>query len=149
MDIVASDDLLIERLLRVIDEGRRVATYKLALILGIVDAVAMSPGASELPTRLIAERVVALYYPQTRAFVAADGIGRELRQITSTNSSVLRAVLRLRVHGDNSGCRSAEDARRAMPGECMRAVDAVDVIGSGSSRVWPIAWRCSDRCCAR
>ena len=30
---VAADDVLIERLLRVIDEGRRTATYKLALIM--------------------------------------------------------------------------------------------------------------------
>ena len=33
---MATDDLLIERLLRVIDEGRRTATYKLALLLGII-----------------------------------------------------------------------------------------------------------------
>lgn len=59
-------DLLVERLLRVIDEGRGTATYKLALLAGLIDAVALSPGESHIPTRLIAERVLALYYPQTR-----------------------------------------------------------------------------------
>lgn len=42
---MADDDLLIERLLRVIDEGRWTATYKLALLLGIVEAAALSPGS--------------------------------------------------------------------------------------------------------
>ncbi len=34
--MVATDDTLIERLLRVIDEGRRTGTYKLALLLDLV-----------------------------------------------------------------------------------------------------------------
>jgi len=37
---VASDDLLTERLLRVVDEGWRTATYKLALLLALIDAAA-------------------------------------------------------------------------------------------------------------
>ena len=61
-----SADLVVERLLRVIDEGRRTATYKLALLAALIDAVALTSGASTLPTRLIADRVLALYYPQTR-----------------------------------------------------------------------------------
>jgi hypothetical protein len=64
--MVAGDDLLTERLLRVIDEGRRTATYKLALLLALIDAVAESPGEHTVPTRRIAEHVVAIYYPQTR-----------------------------------------------------------------------------------
>ena len=63
-------DLLVERLLQVIDEGRRTATYKLALLAGLIGTVAMSPGESNIPTRMIAERVLALYYPQTRTYVA-------------------------------------------------------------------------------
>jgi hypothetical protein len=43
-DVAASrtSDVLVERLLRVIDEGRRTATYKLALVAGLIDAVAVS-----------------------------------------------------------------------------------------------------------
>src|SRR5687767_5264668 len=62
-DRVAVDDLLTERLLRVVDEGRRTATYKLALLLGLMDGAALAPGQSEIPTRALAERVVELYYP--------------------------------------------------------------------------------------
>ena len=100
-----------ERLLRVIDEGRRTATYKLALLAGLIDAVALTSGAPIVPTTLIAQGILALYYPQTRPYVANDGIARELRQISMKSSPVLRAVLRLRLAGDNAGCRSVDDAR--------------------------------------
>lgn len=104
-------DLLVERLLRVIDEGRRTATYKLALLAGLIDAIALTSGSDTVSTRLVAERVLALYYPQTRAYVASDGISRELRQISMKSSPVLRAMLRLRLAGDVAGCRSVEMAR--------------------------------------
>lgn len=123
---MADDDLLTERLLRVIDEGRRTATYKLALLLAIMDAAAANPGSSALPTRILAEHVLATYYPQTRAYVANDGIERELRQISMKGSPVLRAALGLRVRGDANGCRSADDARRQLPDEYRRTVDAIE-----------------------
>jgi len=64
-DVTGADagDVLVERLVQVIDEGRRTATYKLALLAGLVYAVAMAPGKTAIPTRMIA--VLALYYPQT------------------------------------------------------------------------------------
>jgi 5-methylcytosine-specific restriction endonuclease McrA len=125
-DDVADDGLLIERLLRVIDEGRRTATYKLALLLALIDAAAVSDGATELPTRSIAAQVLALYYPQTRLYVANDGIERELRQISMKSSPPLRAALRLRLHGDAADCRSAHDAAVRIPDEYERALDAVE-----------------------
>ena len=94
---VVDDALLIERLLRVVDEGRRTATYKLALLLALIDAVAGGGGSSEIGTRSIAAEVLAHYYPQTRIYVAANGIERELRQITLKGSPPLRAALRLRL----------------------------------------------------
>jgi hypothetical protein len=125
-DDAVEDDLLIERLLRVIDEGRRTATYKLALLLALIDAVAESPGSDTVPTRRIGELVLAVYYPQTRVYVANDGIERELRQITMKGSPPLRAALTLRLAGDNAGCRSAADVRRTLPRDYERAVDVVE-----------------------
>lgn len=123
---MAADDLLIERLLRVIDEGRRTATYKLALLLALIDAVAESPGADEIPTRLIAERVVELYFPQTRAFVDASGISHLPRQISMKSSPVLAAVSTLRAHADARKCRSAGQAASTLPNEYARTVDTVE-----------------------
>jgi 5-methylcytosine-specific restriction endonuclease McrA len=123
---VADDDLLTERLLRVIDEGRRTATYKLALLLALVDAAALSPGEERIPTRVLAELVLETYYPQTRLYVANDGIERELRQITMKGSPPLRAALRLRLHGEAAGCRTVADTRRRVPDEHARALGAVE-----------------------
>ena len=126
MVVAGADDLLTERLLRVIDEGRRTATYKLALLLALIDCVAASPGADEIPTRAIAEQVLALYYPQTRAYAAAGGIERELRQISMKSSPVLRSTLALRLAGDAHGCRSINETRRRLPDAHRRALDAVE-----------------------
>ncbi len=124
--LVPDDALLIERLLRVIDEGRRTATYKLALVMALIDAAAVTEGSPDVGTRVIAEQVLALYYPQTRVYVANDGIERELRQITLKGSPPLRAALRLRLLGDASGCRTAHDARLRMPKEHEAALDVVE-----------------------
>jgi len=119
-------ELLIERLLRVIDEGRRTATYKLALLLALVDTCAFHPGADELATHDLAVRVVELYYPQSRSYAAADGVARELRQISMKASSPLRHVLALRIAAEAAGCRSVAQAARRLPDRYAATVDAVE-----------------------
>lgn len=85
-----------ERLLAIIDEGRRTATYKLALLIALIDCCAegVSPfGAapSEIPTRLLARHVARLYWPQLRPFPAASG-PLDLRQITNKSATIIRAL---------------------------------------------------------
>jgi hypothetical protein len=85
-----------ERMLTVIDEGRRTATYKLALLLALMDCCAEGVSAQgqapdQLGTRAIARRVAELYWPQLRPFPAATG-AVELRQITMKSSTVLKAL---------------------------------------------------------
>ncbi len=123
---MATDDLLIERLLRVIDEGRRTATYKLALVLGIVEATAMSPGESDLPTRLIAERVLALYYRQTLPYVDTKGASHRARQIVMKTSTVLAAIEGLRSAAEVRRCRSIDDVRVALPTNYLQTLDVVE-----------------------
>jgi hypothetical protein len=58
-----------ERLLEVIDSGRRTATYKLALLMALLDLCARRGGLDGrapgvVYTREIAERVAAIYWPQ-------------------------------------------------------------------------------------
>lgn len=62
-----------ERLLEVIDSGRRTATYKLALLMVLLDLCARRGGLdgrppSVLHTREIAERVAAIYWPQVMPY---------------------------------------------------------------------------------
>jgi len=86
-----------ERLLAVIDEGRRTATYKLAVLTALMDCCGeavsnLGQAPTELPTRAIARRVASVYWPQLRLF-PAPGRTVELRQIT-TKSAVVIEVLR-------------------------------------------------------
>lgn len=124
--MAASDELLTERLLRVIDEGRRVATYKLALLLAMIDVIGATPGVQVIPTRRLAEAVLDIYYPQTRVFIAGNGVQHELKQISAKGSPVLRAALRLRLIGDEGHCRQASDVRRHNLDEYEAAVSLVE-----------------------
>lgn len=123
---MTDDDLLTERLLRVVDEGRRTATYKLALLLGLIDSAALAPGEREISTRDLAERILEIYYPQTRTYVANDGVERELRQISMKQSAPLQAMLRLRLHAEVAGCRSVVEARSRVADEYLLALDRVE-----------------------
>jgi hypothetical protein len=79
-----------ERLLEVIDSGRRTATYKLALLIALVDLCARHSDAGVraprlLYTRDIAEQVAVLYWPQViptwcPAPAARRSCGRSRRQ---------------------------------------------------------------------
>ena len=87
---------LIQRVLAVLDEGRRSATYKPALLLALVElAVERVDGlaALELPLADIADKVMELYWPQTRPHDAAEGT---LRQATTRASRIVDALTELR-----------------------------------------------------
>lgn len=85
-----------ERLLAVIDEGRRTATYKLAVLRALMDCCAehSTPegrAPTEISTRAIARHVARLYWPQLRPF-ATDTGAVELRQITNKSATILTAL---------------------------------------------------------
>jgi len=126
MPVADNAELLTERLLRVIDEGRRTATYKLALLLALMDQVAANPGRDELPTRSIAADVLTRYFAQARRYVADDGSGRELRQISMKASPPVRAAAELRAAGESVGCRSIDEVRRRLPEQYEAALEVVE-----------------------
>jgi 5-methylcytosine-specific restriction endonuclease McrA len=85
-----------ERLLAVIDEGRRTATYKLAVLLALMDCCAEQAtpegrAPNEISTRSIARHVARLYWPQLRPFPTDFG-AIELRQITNKSATILSAL---------------------------------------------------------
>lgn len=87
-----------ERLLAIIDEGRRTATYKLATLLALIDACAEAStpdgrGPDEVATRAVARNVARLYWPQLRPF-PAEGGAVDLRQITNKTATIDRALRR-------------------------------------------------------
>lgn len=124
--------LVAERLLQVIDEGRRTATYKLALLMALIDACASHADGTgraptELHTRQIAHHVLRIYLPHARAYLAdpnAEPV--TLRQITNASSAVLGAIVRLHLVGEASGHRTLRALELHHPDEVDRCLDEVE-----------------------
>lgn len=125
-------DVFAERLLQVIDEGQRTATYKLALVLSLIDASADHAGPDgrapdTLHTRDIARHVLRLYLPQTRLYLAGDGHARQLRQISTKQSTILGAILRLHLAAEGAGHRGFVQIARNLPDELDTCLDTVEL----------------------
>lgn len=133
---VADDkaDVFAERLLQIIDEGRRTATYKLALLTALIDVCASEgdqhgrPPAT-LHTRSIARHVLRLYLPQVRLYAGGNGERSPgtLRQITNKQSTALNAVLRLHLLANNAGLRGLDNIARGLPDEFERCLDTIEL----------------------
>jgi hypothetical protein len=120
-----------ERLLEVIDSGRRTATYKLALLMALLDLCARRGGLDGRPpsvlyTRDIAERVAAIYWPQLMPYRRGPAV-IALRQITAPRSAIVGAVLEFRRAAGAAGVTSLSQARQRLPGEYARMLDRVEV----------------------
>jgi len=118
-----------ERLLGVVDEGRRTATYKLALLLALIDACAESASGSgeapsELGTRAIARHIAGLYWPQLRPFPTPAG-AVDLRQITNKSATILSALGTLRDELPSAGTWDAAEA--LAPEAAASVLDTVEV----------------------
>jgi 5-methylcytosine-specific restriction endonuclease McrA len=112
------------RVVALIDGGRRVATYKLAVLTALIDCSAAGQVGADGHLRLgdLAERVVELYWQQVRPAPAADG-GR-LRQSTQSRSVVIEQVGLLRAAAQAAGARTATQASMLVP-DAYRATIAV------------------------
>jgi hypothetical protein len=129
---LGTDPLIAERLLQVVDEGRRTATYKLALLTALIDACAANAdqtgrAPSALHTREIARHVLRLYLPHARGYLAnPNAEPLALRQITNKQSAVMGAVLRLHLIGESSGHHSMRSLELHHPAEVERCLDEVE-----------------------
>jgi len=143
-----------ERLLEVIDSGRRTATYKLALLLALLDLCIRrsdidgdAPG--ELHTRDIAEEVAALYWRQIAPF-ARPGSDEliTLRQISGSRASVVEAIRSLRELASSEGITSLHLARQRLPEAYELMVDLVEITIAEqpclASKRWALRTRSSD-----
>jgi hypothetical protein len=122
-----------ERLLEVIDSGRRTATYKLALLIALLDLCARhSDAAGRAPrllyTRDIAEQVAVLYWPQVIPYLVPDaGAAVQLRQITLPRAAIIAAVSAFRRAAGAAGAPSWHLARQRLPGAYQVMLDQVEV----------------------
>ena len=118
-----------ERLLEVIDSGRRTATYKLALLIALLDLCARHSDAGGRPpellyTRDIAEHVAVLYWPQVIPYlVPGAGTAVELRQITLPRAAIIAAVSGFRHAAAAAGATSWNLARQRLPAAYQAMLD--------------------------
>ena len=122
-----------ERLLEVIDSGRRTATYKLALLLAMLDLCARHSDAhgrapQVLHTRDIAEQVASLYWPQVIPYLVPGAPGAAvLRQITMPRAAIVTAVSTFRSAAQAAGATSWHLARARLPAACKAMLEQVEV----------------------
>ena len=121
-----------ERLLEIIDSGRRTATYKLALVLALLDLCARQSDEEgqapiELRTRDVAEEVASLYWPQVMPF-RLDGSddAPELRQIANKRSTIIDPLRSFRRTAEAIGVTSLWLARRRLPREYEAVIDRIE-----------------------
>jgi diadenosine tetraphosphate (Ap4A) HIT family hydrolase len=112
---------LMQRLLSVLQEGRRSATYKPALLLALTELAqerADGGAALTLPLDDVAERVMAYYWPQTRPYPDQPG---PLRQGSSPNLRIPDALLALRRTSSAGPSAALSQVRVSHPEAYLRA----------------------------
>ena len=117
--------------LTILDEGRRTATYKLAVLLALIDCCALSADArgrapSRVPVHDLAVRVLELYWPQVRPYARRDGAAL-LRQSSQPRAVTVDAVRALRDQAAALGAHSPAAAERALPAAYAEAVSLIEL----------------------
>jgi hypothetical protein len=120
-----------QRLLQLLDEGRFVATYKFAVLLGLIEVLAenVDPDGrapASISTRTLARKVVEVYWPHTRVYPKLDGSSVALRQNQAGQAKILALIddFRAGTVGDAGGLLS--QARSAAPEAFENLVRAVE-----------------------
>lgn len=123
--------LLLERLLVVIDEGRRTGTHKLLTLLALMDAAAASVGedlhpARELSVRSVAEHVLTVVWPHVTPFAIERDTVR-LRQMNDQRpNELVQATAVARDRADAIGARTSRQLWQADAASHQRAIDRIE-----------------------
>jgi 5-methylcytosine-specific restriction endonuclease McrA len=121
-----TEKVLVQRLLLIINEGQREATYKLALLLALIDWCTTNSAKNSpnrIPTSELAERVLALYWDQVLPYHPPKG--RNALVLKQGNKPlILSTVAGLRRTAGNT--TSLTQTKRRFATEYQRAVRAID-----------------------
>ena len=121
-----TEKVLVQRLLLIINEGQREATYKLALLLALIDwctTNSANNSPNRIPTSELAERVLALYWDQVLPYHPPKG--RNALVLKQGNKPlILSTVAGLRRAAGNT--TSLTQTKRRFATEYQRAVRAID-----------------------
>jgi hypothetical protein len=105
-----------QRLLQLLDEGRFVATYKFAVLLGLLEVVSEATGPegqapASIGTRDLARAVLGIYWPHTRPF---EHFGT-LRQNQTGQAEILRLIAEFRRETVGDATSPLSQARWSAP----------------------------------
>ena len=126
-----------QRLLQLLDEGRFVATYKFAVLLGLIDALAESVGESgraptTIATRELARKVIKIYWPQTQQTAGHvklppdHGDHGRLQQNQRGQAEIVSRIVRFRSSTIHDSTIPLYQARLANPAEFTKLVRFVE-----------------------
>jgi hypothetical protein len=114
-----------QRIVAILETGRRTATYKFALLMALVDfCVEHLPSEDAelvVPIDELSARVIALYWRQVQPLA---GVG-ELKQSTQPRARILNAVSALRTAAHGARTDSLDLARERVPAAYREAVREV------------------------
>lgn len=131
MTVASSDPLALgQKLIAILDDGIRTATYKLATLIAVLDFavenVPVDPEAAvDVDLDDLAERVIALYWRPVR-----DLDGHYLRQSTNPIARIPDAVRELRMHATSIGRGepTVDVVKRTHPGAFTAATATVRTV---------------------
>jgi len=118
-------DLLVQRLFEVVNEGKRDATYKLALLLGLIDWVTTHSGESRAPTRELAESVLNIYFRQVSPYISKD-MEKTLKQGKQKKTLIIEVVAGLR--NSHPECKRLQQIEHKDPGSYLAARRQVEQV---------------------
>lgn len=126
MNSAASDPLLLgQRVVAILEQGLRTATYKLATLMALIEhCIENLPENPDdvlvVPIPELAHRVLEIYWQQVRPFD-----GHELRQSTQPRARIISAVTKLRdAAGGGRGC-AVDVARMRAPDVYEQSIDEI------------------------
>lgn len=113
-----------EKLLTLLDEGSFTATYKYAVLLGLMDlcleqSTRTGAAPSSVTTRQLARKVLEMYWPHTRAFSGTEGRvlmqNQPYKKRGGNQAAIVTAIQRFRARYAPDPSATLASARRARP----------------------------------
>lgn len=118
-----------EKILTMLAEGRFTATYKYAVLLGLMDlclehSTRTGAAPDSVTTRQLAEKVLELYWPHTTPF--GDASDPVLRQNAGRQAGILTEILRFRARRAPDPSATLAQARAQAPEAFARLIRRVE-----------------------
>jgi len=118
-------EFLVQRLFEVVNEGKRDATYKLALLLALIDWVTTHSDQPKVPTSELADAVLNIYFRQVSPYVSKKQ-EKSLKQGKQKKTLIIEVVAGLR--NDHPECKRLQQIEHKDLGAYLAARGQVEQV---------------------